>query len=265
MSGRNSGCTADDQSATHSLTRAWQAAGPLAALQANARPITAVDFPEKVAPHVDEAVASVQDGASIMVGGFGRAGSPLALRDAVARRRLRDLTIICNNADFGELAQQHSVRRLICSYPTGPTSAPVVEQIESGEIELLVTPQGTLVEQIRAGGAGLGGVLTPTGIGTEFAARFETLTLEGRTYLIAPALRADVALVHAAVADTHGNLSCRRTARNFNPVMAMGARFTIAQVDRIVPAGELDPDLVHVPSHFVDRIVESPATTGGPA
>jgi 3-oxoadipate CoA-transferase alpha subunit len=239
--------------------------GPLESLLAAATVTTPADGrSKKIAADVEAAVASIQDGAVIMFGGFGRAGAPLALRDALARRGLRDLTIVCNNADFGALAEKHSIARLICSYPTGPTAGPVREQIESGEIELLITPQGTLVEQIRAAAAGLGGVLTPTGVGTEFAARFETVTLGGRDYLLAPALPADVALVKAAVADTRGNLACRRAARNFNPAMAMAARLTIAQVDCIVPAGDLDPDLVHIPGQFVDVVVAGP-TTARPA
>ena len=237
--------------------------GPLAALLARpARPDQAdIDVYGKVVDDPDQAVEVVRDGAVIMVGGFGGAGFPFALRDALARRRLKDLTLIANNGDFGQLAYEGGLKRLICSYPTGRSGRPLAEQIEAGNVELLVTPQGTFAEQIRARAAGLGAVLTPTGVGTEFAERFDTMVLNGREYVLAPALSADIALVRAAVADTAGNLSCRLSARNFNPLMAMAADYTIAQVNTVVPAGDLDPDLVHIPSPFVDRIVIVPDET----
>lgn len=216
----------------------------------------------KLSINVRDALARVKDGDTVMIGGFGGAGLPKLLRDGLADVDVKGLTLICNNADFGALAHGHQISKLICSYPSGPTSAPVLEQIESGEIELVVAPQGTLVEQIRAGAAGLGGILTPTGVGTEFSAHLRQIEVNGRPFLLAPALRANVALVKAAVADTMGNLACRRTARNFNPAMAMAADFTVAQVTRLVAAGRLDPDLVHVPGHFVDAVMIEPESGG---
>lgn len=214
---------------------------------------------DRVVGSVDAAVADMTDGMSVMVAGFGGAGFPFALRDALIRRGLRDITIVCNNADFGGLAYEGGLRRIICSYPTGSTAKPVVEGIEAGRIELSLTPQGTLAERIRAGGAGLGGVLTPTGLDTELERGYERLELDGRTYLIAPALHADVAFVRAAVADRYGNLVMRNAGRNFAPLMAMAAQMTIAEVGQIVDIGEIDPNVIHVPSAFVDRVVLVPA------
>jgi 3-oxoadipate CoA-transferase alpha subunit len=191
-----------------------------------------------------------------MVGGFGGAGFPFALRDALAARALENITIVCNNADFGMFVESGALSRLICSYPVGPTSAPVFQAIEEGKVELLVTPQGTLAEQIRAGGAGLGGVLTPTGLTTDLGRELDTMEYRGKKWVVAPALRGDVALVKAAVADTYGNLVHRLASRNFNPLMAMAAKTTIAEVSKIVEPGEIDPSHVHVPSAFVDVIVE---------
>jgi 3-oxoadipate CoA-transferase alpha subunit len=209
----------------------------------------------KVVASVDEAVAGVRDGAVIMVAGFGGAGFPFALREALIRRRPKNVTVVCNNSDFGGLAYEGGLVRLICSYPTGATAAAVVEGIEAGHIKLELTPQGTLVERIRAGGSGLGGVVTPTGLGTEFEAGLQKVDVEGRTYLLVPPLRADVALLHAHVADTFGNLVLRHAARNFTPLMAMAASLTIVEAATIVQPGEIDPDQVHVPSAFVDTIV----------
>ena len=215
---------------------------------------------DRVVESVDAAVADIADGASIMVAGFGGAGFPFALRDALIRRGLQNITIICNNADFGGLAYEGGLRRIICSYPTGASAKQVVDGIEAGRIELLLTPQGTLVERIRAGGAGLGGVLTPTGLDTELERGYQRLELDGRTYLIAPALHADVAFVRAAVADRYGNLVMRNAGRNFAPLMAMAAQLTIAEAGQIVEVGQIDPNVIHVPSAFVDRVVLVPAT-----
>jgi 3-oxoadipate CoA-transferase alpha subunit len=211
--------------------------------------------PSKVVASVDEAIAGVRDGAVIMVAGFGGAGFPFTLREALIRRRPKNVTVVCNNSDFGGLAYEGGLVRLICSYPTGATAAAVVEGIEAGHIKLELTPQGTLVERIRAGGSGLGGVVTPTGLGTEFEAGLQKVEVEGRRYLLVPPLRADVALLHAHVADTLGNLVLRHAARNFTPLMAMAASLTIVEAATIVQPGEIDPDQVHVPSAFVDTIV----------
>jgi 3-oxoadipate CoA-transferase alpha subunit len=202
----------------------------------------------------------VQDGATVMVGGFGGAGFPFTLRDALGARALKDITIVCNNADFGMFVDSGALKRLICSFPTGPTSASVLKAIEEGRVELLLTPQGTLAEQIRAGGAGLGGVLTPTGLTTDLGRKLDIIEYRQKKWVLAPGLKADIALVRASVADTYGNLVHRLASRNFNPLMAMAATTTIAEVSRIVEPGEIDPNHVHVPSAFVDIIVE---TNGG--
>ncbi|HEX5451246.1 MAG TPA: 3-oxoacid CoA-transferase subunit A [Candidatus Limnocylindrales bacterium] len=209
---------------------------------------------DKVVASLDEAVGDVPDGAIVMVGGFGGAGFPFALREALIRRRPQGITIVANNGDFGGLAYEGGLARLICSYPTGATAKPVNEGVEAGRIALQLTPQGTLVERIRAAGAGLGGVLTPTGVGTDFESGYEILERDGRRWLLIPPLHADVALLHAQVADRYGNLVMRHAARNFSPLMAMAARLTIVEAVTIVEPGEIDPDQVHVPSAFVDRV-----------
>jgi 3-oxoadipate CoA-transferase alpha subunit len=210
----------------------------------------------KLVSTVAEAVSVVKDGDSVMVGGFGGAGFPFALRDALAKRGLKGLTIVCNNSDFGELSADGGIARMICSFPAGATAGPVVEGIERGNIELLLTPQGTLAEQIRAGGAGLGGILTPTGLDADLGRDWPVVEgADGKKYFLVPPLRANVAFVHAAVADPLGNLVHRLAARNFNPLMAMAADITIAEVERVVAAGEIDPNHVHVPGAFVDMVV----------
>lgn len=212
---------------------------------------------DKVVDSVEAAVADVPDGATVLVGGFGGAGFPFALRDALIQRRPKRITIICNNSDFGGFVYEGGLARMVCSYPVGATAKPVLEAIEDGRVELELIPQGTLVERLRAGGAGLGGVLTPTGVGTEFEAGYRRYELDGRQYLVAPSLRGDVALIRAHVGDRYGNLVLRRAARNFNPIMAMAADVTIAQVATVVEPGEIDPDSVHIPAAFVDRLVLS--------
>lgn len=210
----------------------------------------------KLVGSLEEALAGIGDDATVMVGGFGGAGFPFALRDALIRKRPRRITVICNNADFGGFVYEDGIVRIICSYPVGPTSKPLLEAIEEGGVELLLTPQGTLVERIRAGGSGLGGVLTPTGIGTEFESGYEKFELNGQAYLVVSSLRADYALVRADVADRYGNLVHRHASRNFNPIMAMAAEVTIAEVARVVEPGEIDPNHVHVAAAFVDRVVQ---------
>lgn len=210
---------------------------------------------DKLVGSVDEALADVTDGASIMVGGFGGPGYPAALVRALIAKRPRRIHIICNNADFGGFVYEDGLRRLTCSYPVGPTAKAVVDAVERGEVELEIVPQGTLTERIRAGGAGLGGVLTPTGVDAEFGAGYDVIERDGRRYLLAPPLRADFAFIGASAADRWGNLVFRHAARNFNPLMAMAGRVTIAEAARVVEPGELDPDLVHTPCAFVDRVV----------
>lgn len=210
---------------------------------------------DKVVASVDEALADISDGATILVGGFGGSGFPTALVEGLIRKRVKGLTVIANNAAFGELVANGGIRKLICSYPVGPSSRPFLEALEAGCVELELVPQGTLAERIRAGGAGLGGVLTPVGLDTEFAAGQQEVWVNGRRYLVAPALRADFALIKAAVADRWGNLIYRHAACNFNPIMATAANITIAQVHRVVEPGDLDADQIHTPGAFVDRIV----------
>jgi 3-oxoadipate CoA-transferase alpha subunit len=211
---------------------------------------------DKVVESVDAAVADIPDGSTILVGGFGGAGFPAALRDALIRRRPRQVTIVCNNADFGGFVYDDGLVRIVCSYPVGATVKPVLEAIEDGRIDLQLVPQGTLVERVRAGGAGLGGFLTPTGLGTEFERGMERIEMDGRPYLLVPALRGDVALIRAQTADRYGNLIHRHAGRNFNPIFATAADLTIVQVAEIVEPGVLDPDHVHVPGVFVDRVVQ---------
>jgi len=210
---------------------------------------------DKVFATVDEAVADLPDDITVMVGGFGGAGFPFALRDALVRRRPRRVTIICNNADFGDLAYEDGLVQVTCSYPVGATAGPLVQAIEDGRVELRLTPQGTLAEQIRAGGAGLGGFLTPTGVGTDFESTGQRVHLNGRDWLLVPSLRADVALVRAHVADRYGNLVHRHAGRNFSPAMASAAALTIAEVTELVEPGVLDPNSIHTPAAFVDRVV----------
>jgi 3-oxoadipate CoA-transferase alpha subunit len=210
---------------------------------------------------LEEALAPVQDGSTVMVGGFGGAGTPVALREALSRRRLKNLTLVANNSDFGSFVYPEGLRRVICSFPVGHSAPLVLAAVEAGDVELQLTPQGTLAERIRAAGAGLGGVLTPTGLDMEFGAGYREVEHDGRRWLLAPALHADVALIKGAVADTRGNVVCRYAGINFNPAMAMAARYTVAQVDQVVPVGGIDPQAVTIPSVLVDAVVELPTTT----
>lgn len=210
----------------------------------------------KVVGSLEEAVSPIFDESVVMVGGFGGAGTPRELRETLAEQRLSGLTLVSNNADFGSFMYDGGLRRLICSYPVGPSSGPVLQGIEDGAVELQLTPQGTLAESIRAAGAGLGGVLTPTGLGMEFTAGHRQIEHDGQQWLIASALHADAALVKGAFADRYGNVVCRMAGVNFNPLMAMAARYTVAQVNQIVDIGDIDPQLVTIPSALVDAVVE---------
>jgi len=210
----------------------------------------------KVVASADDAVAGIADGVTVMIGGFGGAGTPVALREALARRGLHGLTLVANNADFGSFMYEGGLVRLVCSYPVGASSALVLAAIEQGTVELVLTPQGTLAETIRAGGAGLGGVLTPTGLDMEFGAQYREIEHDGRRWLLAPARRADVALVKGTVADRYGNILCRSAGINFNPLMAMAADYTVAQVDHVVEVGEIDPQDVTIPGLLIDAVVE---------
>lgn len=213
-----------------------------------------------------EAVADVRDGDTILVGGFGEVGVPLELLEALAERAPRRLTIVSNNCGTGErglalLFKLNLVGHVCASFPSQPGNHHFKSQYEAGECTLELVPQGTLAQRLWAGASGLGGLLTRTGVGTALAAGQESHTIAGVQYLVATPLRGNVALVRAHRADERGNLVYRRAARNFNPVMAMAAARTIVEVDEIGAAGEIDPDSVHTPGVFVDRIVPTgPAT-----
>lgn len=215
---------------------------------------------DKIVPTLEDAVAGVTDGMTIMISGFGFAGVPNDLIHAVLDRGVTGLTIISNNAGTGTeglaaLVGSGRVKRIICSYPRSKGSDNFDARYAAGEIELELVPQGTLSERMRAAGAGIGAFYCPTGVGTELAAGKEVRTIDGRDYVLELPLRADVALVQAQAADRWGNLTYSKAARNFGPVMAMAADLTIVQVKEIVPLGGLDPETIVTPSVFVDRVV----------
>ena len=208
----------------------------------------------------DEAVADVPDGATVLIGGFGPAGQPVELIDALRRQGARDLTVVNNNAGNGDvglaaLLAAGQVRRIICSFPRQSDSWVFDDLYRSGRIELEVVPQGNLAERMRAAGAGIGAFFSPTGVGTPLAEGKEQRTIDGRDYVLEHPIRGDYALVKAHVADRMGNLVYRKTARNFGPVMATAAATTIAQVGQVVATGGLDPEHVVTPSIYVDRVV----------
>ncbi|MFC7406753.1 3-oxoacid CoA-transferase subunit A [Georgenia alba] len=209
---------------------------------------------------VREAVDGIPDGATVMIGGFGTAGQPVELIDALIEQGATDLTVVNNNAGNGDvgLAQliaQGRVRKIICSFPRQKDSWHFDERYRAGEIELEVVPQGNLAERIRAAGAGIGAFFTPTGYGTLLAEGKETRTIDGRNYVLEYPLRADVALVKALRADRVGNLVYRKTARNFGPIMAAAATTTVVQVSEVVDVGTIDPEVVITPGIYVDRVV----------
>lgn len=208
---------------------------------------------------VPEAVAKVKDGSTVMIGGFLTCGAPLNLIAKLARRGVRDLTLIANDTGvqgngIGMLISADAVANLITSHiGTNPETG---RRMIEGRLQVELVPQGTLVERIRCGGAGLGGVLTPTGVGTIVAEGKQEFVIEGRTYLLETPLHADVALIKAWKADRKGNLIYRKSARNFNPIMAMAAELVIAEVEEILEVGELDPDQVVTPGIFVDILTK---------
>jgi 3-oxoadipate CoA-transferase alpha subunit len=211
---------------------------------------------------VGDAVADVKDGSTVMIGGFGNAGQPFELIDALMECGARELTVVNNNAGQGDeglalLIREGRVRKMICSFPRQSDSWHFDAKYRAGEIELELVPQGNLAERIRAAGAGIGGFFTPTGYGTTLADGKETRILDGRGQVFETALHADVALIKALKADGKGNLVYRKTARNFGPIMAAAATQTIAQVSEIVPVGELDPENVVTPGIYVNTIVKA--------
>jgi 3-oxoadipate CoA-transferase alpha subunit len=212
-----------------------------------------------------EALLDVPDGATVMISGFGGAGQPVELIEALVEQGARDLVIVSNNAGNGTtglaaLLAARRVRKVICSYPRQADSHVFDGLYRAGHIELELLPQGTLAERIRAAGAGIGGFFTPTGFGTRLADGKETREIGGRMYVFELPLRADVALVKADQADRWGNLTYRKTARNFGPVMAMAAALTIASVREVVPLGAIDPEHVVTPGIFVNRVVHTRLT-----
>lgn len=214
----------------------------------------------KVVPDVAAALEGVRDGATVLVGGFGLAGQPIALIDGLLEQGARDLTIVANNAGNGDtglaaLLKAGRVRKVLCSFPRQVDSWVFDELYRAGKIELEVAPQGNLAERIRAGGAGIGGFYSPTGVGTLLAEGKETRVIDGREYVLESPIKGDVALIGAYLGDRLGNLVYRKTSRNFNPVMATAATLTVAQVDRVVEVGELDPEAIVTPALYTDRVV----------
>ncbi len=212
----------------------------------------------KVVPSAAEAVADIPDGAVLMSGGFGLSGNPENLIRALREKNVRDLEIISNNCGttdegLGILLANGQVKKMISSY-VGENKI-FAEQFLSGELEVELNPQGTLAERIRAGGAGIPAFFTPTGVGTKVAEGKETRAFGDREYVLETALKADFAIVKAYKADRWGNLIYRKTARNFNPMMATAATITIAEVEEIVEVGELDADAIHTPGIYVQRVV----------
>ena len=219
---------------------------------------------DKTFESLQRAVADVHDGATVMIGGFGNAGMPSALIDALIEQGARDLTIVNNNAGNGEtglaaLLKAGRVRKIICSFPRQADSHHFDALYRAGKIELELTPQGNLAERIRAAGAGIGGFFTPTGYGTLLAEGKETRLINGRHYVLESPIHADFALIKALRGDRWGNLVYRKTARNFGPIMAMAAKVAIAQVRDVVALGELDPETIVTPGIFVQRVVKEAA------
>ena len=216
------------------------------------------------------AFEGVADGAVVMIGGFGLAGQPAELIDALIEHGARDLTVVCNNAGNGDtglalLIRERRVRKILCSFPRQSDSHHFDALYRAGGIELEVVPQGNLAERIRAAGAGVGAFYTPTGYGTLLAEGKETRRIEGRDYVLEYPIHADVALVKAYKGDRWGNLVYRKTARNFGPIMASAAKLSIVQVEEVVELGALDPEAVVTPGIYVDRLVEIPRATSGAA
>lgn len=230
---------------------------------------------DKIVPTVAAALGDVPDGATVLIGGFGTAGVPAELIDGLIAQGARDLTLVCNNAGNGDhgiaaLIKAGRVRKIICSFPRQADSHVFDAAYRSGKIELELVPQGNLAERMRAAGAGVGAFFTPTGFGTELAKNAdgspkETRRINGRDHVLEYPIHGDVALVRAERGDRWGNLTYRMAARNFGPVMATAARFTVATVHEIVELGALDPEAVVTPGIYVSKVVKIPrvATQAG--
>jgi 3-oxoadipate CoA-transferase alpha subunit len=214
----------------------------------------------EVCGDADAALRDLRDGATLLIGGFGEAGLPFSLLEALLRCNATDLTVVSNNAGNGDsglaaVLGTGRVRKIVCSYPRQVDSWIFDRLYREGKLELELVPQGNLAERIRCAGAGIGGFYTPTGVGTPLAAGKEVRTIAGRDYLLEFPIYGDVALIKADTADQAGNLTYRKTARNFGPIMATAAKVTVAEVNRVVPAGAIDPESVVTPGIFVNRIV----------
>ena len=225
---------------------------------------------DKIVATAAAALADVPDGATVMIGGFGTAGLPNELTDALIEQGAKDLTLINNNAGNGDtglaaLLAAGRVRKIICSFPRQADSWHFDRLYRAGQIELELVPQGNLAERIRAAGAGIGGFFTPTGYGTDLAKGKETRFIDGRWHVLETPLAADYALIRAERGDRWGNLTYRMTARNFGPIMATAARVTVASVHEVVALGALDPEAIVTPGLFVQRVVRVPrqVTAGG--
>tara|TARA_R110000737_G_scaffold2923_8_gene9024 strand:+ start:350904 stop:351614 length:711 start_codon:yes stop_codon:yes gene_type:complete len=208
-----------------------------------------------------DAVRDVFDGATVMIGGFGEAGSPIELIHALIDQGAKNLTVVSNNTGSGEvglaaLLKAERVSKIICSFPRTANSTVFPDLYRSGKTQLELVPQGTLAERIRAGGSGIPGFYTPAAVGTPLAEGKESREFDGKEYLLERGLKADFALIKGQVADTHGNVVYNKTARNFGPPMAMAAKVSIVQVNEVVEAGEMDPEVVVTPGIFVNRVVE---------
>jgi 3-oxoadipate CoA-transferase alpha subunit len=216
---------------------------------------------DKIVPSVETALAGIADGSTVMIGGFGTAGQPAELIDALIAQGARDLTVVNNNAGNGEtglaaLLKTGRVRKIICSFPRQADSQVFDGLYRAGKIELELVPQGNLAERIRAAGAGVGAFFTPTAYGTPLADGKEVREIDGRMQVLEYPIHADVALIKAERGDRWGNLTYRMTARNFGPIMAAAAKLTIASVYEIVPLGEIDPETVVTPGLYVQRVVK---------
>ena len=222
---------------------------------------------DKQVTSVQEAVADIKDGATIMLGGFGAAGVPFNLIFALIEQGSKNLTIICNGiTEFLDLVVAKRIKKVVTSYAALPKSImpvnPFEEQYIAGEVELELVPEGTLPERIRAAGVGLGGFYTKVGVGTFVEKGKESKIIDGKKYIYETPLRADFALVKGYLGDRYGNLIYRKAARNQNPIIAMAGHTTIAEVEKIVDVGQLDPEAIVTPGIFVDRIVQVPKRTG---
>jgi len=221
---------------------------------------------DKIYPNVDEAVADIPDGSIIAIGGFFTAGMPVHLIQALARQGAKDLTIICQsmgpgNEDISQLVMDGRIKKAICNYPfyrsaTKGAEHPFEKAVRADKIDVEAVPMGTFIEKLRAGGAGIAGFYTPTGVGTVVERGKEKKMFNDREYLLELAIKPDYAFVYAYKGDRAGNLAYRKTARNYNPEMASAANITIASVENLVEPGDIDPDCVHTPGIYVQRVVK---------